>query len=267
MKDLFQSSGVNSAGRFTELDAARGIAILMMIVFHTVFDLYFFKIYPVNISGGFWRYFAFSTASLFLLIAGISLSVSHSRAVQLAGDGAPGRLAVKFLKRGAGIFACGLLVTLATWLYLGQGFVIFGILHAIGVSIMLSPLFFRFRSRNILIGVVVIVTGIALAYAGITGPLWLCPIGIHPAALQFRRLHTPFPVVRSCPDRAWHRRDDLPWRQAFFYGSGNSSKCSVTACCPWQALAGDLSRAPARDHPGFAFCCRNSAVIAYFYFP
>ena len=179
MKDLFQSSGVNSAGRFTELDAARGIAILMMIVFHTVFDLYFFNIYPVNVSGGFWRYFAFSTASLFLFIAGISLSVSHSRAVQLAG--ALNGLAVKFLKRGAGIFACGLVVTLATWLYLGQGFVIFGILHAIGVSVMLSPLFFRFRSRNILIGAVVIVTGIALAYAGITGPLWLCPIGIHPA--------------------------------------------------------------------------------------
>jgi uncharacterized membrane protein len=184
MKDLFQSSGVNSAGRFAELDAARGIAILMMIVFHTVFDLYFFNIYPVNVSGGFWRYFAFSTASLFLLVAGISLSVSHSRAMRLAGDGAPGRLAIKFLKRGAGIFACGLLVTLATWLYLGQGFVIFGILHAIGVSIMLSPLFFRFRSRNILIGAVVIVTGIALAYAGITGPLWLCPIGIHPASFN-----------------------------------------------------------------------------------
>ncbi len=184
MKDLFQSSGVNSAGRFAELDAARGIAILMMIVFHTVFDLYFFKIYPVNVSGGFWRYFAFSTASLFLLIAGISLSVSHSRAVRLAGEGAPGRLAVKFLKRGAGIFAWGLVVTLATWLYLGQGFVIFGILHAIGVSIMLSPLFFRFRSGNILIGAVVIVTGLALAYAGISGPLWLCPIGIHPPSFS-----------------------------------------------------------------------------------
>jgi uncharacterized membrane protein len=184
MKDLFQSSGVSSAGRFAELDAARGIAILMMIVFHTVFDLYFFKIYPVNVSNGFWRYFAFSTASLFLLIAGVSLSVSHSREVRSGGEGAPGRVAVKFLARGAGIFAWGLLVTLATWLYLGDGFVIFGILHAIGVSIMLSPLFFRFRSKNILIGVVVMVTGIALAYSGITGPLWLCPVGIHPASFN-----------------------------------------------------------------------------------
>lgn len=167
--------------RYGEIDAARGIAILMMIVFHTVFDLYFFKIYPANVSYGFWRYFAFATASFFLLIAGISLSISHSRAVRTAGDGAPIRLALKFFRRGAGIFACGILVTLATWLYLGQGFVIFGILHAIGVSIMLSPLFFRFRSSNILIGAVVVFIGIALAYTGITGPLWLCPFGIHPA--------------------------------------------------------------------------------------
>ncbi|WAC04211.1 MAG: heparan-alpha-glucosaminide N-acetyltransferase [Methanoregula sp.] len=168
--------------RYSEIDAARGIAILMMIIFHTVFDLYFFSIYPVNVSSGFWRYFAFSTASLFLLIAGISLSISHSRAMRLAGDGVPVRIAGKFLRRGAGIFACGVLVTVATWLYLGQGFVIFGILHTIGVSIMLSPLFFRFRSNNIIIGSVVVFIGIAIAYAGIPGPLWLCPFGIHPAA-------------------------------------------------------------------------------------
>lgn len=166
--------------RYWEIDAARGIAVLMMIIFHTVFDLYFFKIYPVTVSYGFWRYFAFATASLFLLIAGISLSLSHSRAMQLAGDGAQVRIAGKFLKRGAGIFACGMLVTLATWLYLGEGFVIFGILHAIGVSIMLSPLFFRFRSSNIFIGAFVVFIGITLAYSGITGSLWLCPFGIHP---------------------------------------------------------------------------------------
>ena len=35
---------MDSASRFREIDAARGIAILMMIVFHTVFDLNFFMI-------------------------------------------------------------------------------------------------------------------------------------------------------------------------------------------------------------------------------
>jgi uncharacterized membrane protein len=170
--------------RYGELDAARGIAILMMIVFHTLFDLYFFGLYPVNVSSGFWRYFAFATASLFLLIAGISLSLSHARALPaLEGDrGTSILIAVKYLKRGAGIFACGLLVTLATWLYLREGFVIFGILHVIGVSIMFSPLFFRFKQYNILIGAFVILIGIFVSSAGTEGPLWLLPIGIHPAS-------------------------------------------------------------------------------------
>ena len=170
--------------RYAEIDVARGIAILMMILFHTLYDLAFFGIYPVNISTGFWRYFAIATASLFLLIAGISLTISHARALQRLRGAVKHhvRLSVKYLKRGAWIFGCGLLVTLATWLYLGDGFVIFGILHLIGVSIMLSPLFFRFRKKNILIGAVCIVIGITLAFSGISGPIFLLWLGIHPAS-------------------------------------------------------------------------------------
>ncbi len=166
--------------RYGELDAARGIAILMMILFHTLFDLSFFQLYPVDVASGFWRYFAFSTASLFLLIAGISLSVSHARALLTIPP--PAEIAIKFLRRGAAIFACGVLVTLATYLYLHEGFVVFGILQVIGISIMLSPFFFRFKEKNVLIGVAVIGIGIALSVAPIDGPFWLIPIGIHPAA-------------------------------------------------------------------------------------
>ena len=72
---------MNAVLRYQEIDMVRGIAILMMIFFHTVFDLSFFRISAIDPSSGFWRYFAFSTASLFLLIVGISLTLSHARAV------------------------------------------------------------------------------------------------------------------------------------------------------------------------------------------
>src|SRR5512138_3152319 len=98
---------MGAESRFPEIDAARGMAILMMIVFHTVFDLQFFAIVPVDIATGFWRYFAMATASLFLLVVGISLVVSHERAaLHLTGFA----LAQKYLRRGAGIFALGLLI-------------------------------------------------------------------------------------------------------------------------------------------------------------
>ncbi len=128
--------------RFFEIDLLRGIAIAMMVLFHTLFDLFWFGIYPVTVTSGFWQYFTFGTATLFLLVVGISFTISYARAARRL---APVPLYLKFLKRGAGIFALGLLVTLATWLYLGEGFIVFGILHLIGVSIILAPLFFPVR--------------------------------------------------------------------------------------------------------------------------
>jgi uncharacterized membrane protein len=86
---------------------------------------------------------------------------------------------LKFVYRGAGIFLLGLLVTLCTWLYLGEGFVVFGILHLIGVSVIISPLFFRLKKYTIIPGLLCIATG--WFFTTITGPLWLLPLGIHPA--------------------------------------------------------------------------------------
>jgi len=167
--------------RLWEIDVARGVAILMMIVFHTVFDLSFFAIFPVDVASGFWRYFAYATATLFLLIVGISLVISHDRsAVTMSGF----PLAKKFVLRGAGIFALGLLVTLATWLYLPEQYVIFGILHLIGVSVMLSPLFFRLKAWNILAGIFCILIGWFVVSRTIlpSPPLVLLPLGIHAPA-------------------------------------------------------------------------------------
>lgn len=166
---------MKEGSRLVEIDAARGVAILMMVVYHTVFDLDFLGIAPVDALGAPWRVFAYATASLFLLIVGISLVVSRARAGRDAGGLVP---AGKFLRRGAGIFALGLLVTFATWLYLPQNYVVFGILHLIGVSVMLSPLFFRFERWNIVLGAGVVLAGWAIA--GTTGPAFLLPLGIMP---------------------------------------------------------------------------------------
>ena len=168
---------MDAALRYQEIDMLRGIAILMMILFHTLLDLNFFMIFPVEISTGFWRYFAFATASLFLLIVGISLTLSKTRAKRVISGHA---LVQKFVYRGTGIFLLGLLVTAGTWLYLKEGFIVFGILHLIGVSIVISPLFFRFKKLNAVLGLLFIAVGIF--FTSITGPIWLLPLGIHPAS-------------------------------------------------------------------------------------
>jgi len=44
------------AERFWEIDALRGIAVIMMVVFHFLFDLAFFTKYGINVSSGVWLY-------------------------------------------------------------------------------------------------------------------------------------------------------------------------------------------------------------------
>lgn len=164
--------------RYWEIDLLRGTAVLMMVLYHLLFDLNFYGILPVQVDTGFWRYFALTTASLFVLLAGISVTISAARAEsKSAGESAwpyP-----RLVRHGLTVLACGLLITLVTYLYLGDLAILFGILHLIGLSILLSLPFLRFRHLNLLVGLLCIWAG--QLTAGITGPLWLLWAGIHPA--------------------------------------------------------------------------------------
>lgn len=163
-------------GRYWEIDLLRGTAVLMMVLYHLLFDLNFYGIMPVQVDAGFWRYFALTTASLFVLLAGVSVTISAARAEENSGDAWPYR---RLVRHGLTVLSCGLLITLATYLYLGDLAILFGILHLIGVSILLSPLFLRFKHLNLLFGLLCIWAGQVVG--AINGPLWLLWAGIHPA--------------------------------------------------------------------------------------
>lgn len=67
--------------RFWEIDALRGVAIIMMVIYHLLWDLYFFAVLPnIALQVGFWKYYQRTTASLFLTLVGVSLVVSYKRA-------------------------------------------------------------------------------------------------------------------------------------------------------------------------------------------
>jgi uncharacterized membrane protein len=171
---------VNGVVRYGEIDAARGVAVVMMILFHTVFDLSFFGIRPIEVSTGFWRFFAVSTASLFLLLAGLSLTISDERAKKMLDTH---HRFLKTLRRGTWIFSLGLIVTLVTWLYLKEEYVVFGILHLIGVSIILGWFFLRLGRWNLLLGTVWIAAGVTVV-SRLQGPLPLAWLGIYPAGFS-----------------------------------------------------------------------------------
>ncbi|MEM4318454.1 MAG: heparan-alpha-glucosaminide N-acetyltransferase [Candidatus Pacearchaeota archaeon] len=118
--------------RFFEIDLLRGIAVIMMIVFHFVFDLDFFKVASLNLDNYFWLVFARATAIIFIFLVGLSLTISYSRK-KAQQDGFK-----KYLKRGLKILSLGFIITLVTFIAFPQWTIWFGILHFIGLSIIIA---------------------------------------------------------------------------------------------------------------------------------
>lgn len=162
--------------RFWEVDFLRGTAIILMVLFHMVFDLNYFGIQQIELASGFWFYLARFTASLFLLLVGISLSLSHSRARLL---GQEDRFRFRLMKRSLWIFSLAMGVTLVTYLFIGRGFIVFGVLHLIGVSLLLAYPFLRLRGMNFILGLLFIVIGLFLQSLSVDFP-WLLWMGLAP---------------------------------------------------------------------------------------
>ena len=147
--------------RLWEIDLLRSIAVFMMIIFHILFDLNFFQVYSIELYSGFMLPFALSIGTLFLFIVGVSLSLSFSR---VKNSFSFKEIKVKFVVRGLKIFLLGMIITVVTWLSVGAGFIVFGVLHCIGISIILGHLFLRFRFLNLFLGVVCVMFGFFLLF-------------------------------------------------------------------------------------------------------
>jgi hypothetical protein len=72
--------GYSPGVRFWEIDAMRGVAIITMIVYHTMWDLWFWGVFPdVVLWEGFWKYWQRFTANTFLILVGVSLTLVYRR--------------------------------------------------------------------------------------------------------------------------------------------------------------------------------------------
>lgn len=79
--EIAADKAVAATARFWEVDCARTMAITMMVVYHVVYDVDFLApgLGPDPLEGG-WRLVPEATASLFLLLAGVSFTISDARA-------------------------------------------------------------------------------------------------------------------------------------------------------------------------------------------
>lgn len=152
--------------RIWEIDVVRGLCIPGMILIHLIYDvvnLYGFVQWPYPT---WYSLFKNNYGALFILISGVSVTLG-SRSV----------------KRGLTVFLSGMIVSAVTLgMYLlgmaGRGIIIyFGVLHCLGVCMMLWPLFRRLTPRGLLLlGVPLVLVGWWLRTVSFSMPL-LMPLG------------------------------------------------------------------------------------------
>lgn len=154
--------------RIWELDAARGVCILGMVVFHILYDLqYLFPILPAG-NHTLLDFIANWGGTLFFLISGICVTLgSHP------------------VRRGLIVVGCGLAVTAVTWGMAALGFadssmvILFGVLHCLGVCMLLWPVFSKMPWPVLgLLGSIMVASGLYLDAHTFPVSHWLFPLGI-----------------------------------------------------------------------------------------
>ena len=146
--------------RFWELDALRGISILGMVGIHLLYDL------NVSLPGPL-RLLQDWGGCVFLVLSGICVTLGH-----------------RPIRRGLAVLGCGMVCTAVTWgmyaLSLGprQMVIWFGVLHCLGVCMLLWPLFRKLSGTVLGIGAGIMLA-LGFCFKGLLLPFpWLVPLGI-----------------------------------------------------------------------------------------
>lgn len=168
MTELVQPPQKNKS-RIEAIDAARGLALVAMAIYHFTWDLEFFGYAPPGMTteGG-WRIFARSIASSFLFLVGFSLFLAHWRGIRWR----------PFWKRMAQVAGAAAAITAVTWFTMPDTFIFFGILHHIAVASFVGLIFLRLPALVLVATAVVFIALPLLWRADILNPLPLAWMGL-----------------------------------------------------------------------------------------
>ncbi|WP_407306775.1 heparan-alpha-glucosaminide N-acetyltransferase [Desulfosporosinus sp. SB140] len=120
--------------RYQEIDSLRAMAIVLMVLFHFAYDLKEFAGVNINYQAPFWFTIGKMSALLFIGLSGLSSGLSRFP-----------------VRRGFKVLIYGMGITAVTYLFMQEEYVRFGILHFLGVAMILSPLFMKLSSRSLTI--------------------------------------------------------------------------------------------------------------------
>lgn len=159
--------------RIWEIDLLKALAIILMITFHTVFDLNQFVGINIEYQSGFWYWVGKISALIFIFLAGISGGFSKST-----------------VRRGIKVFLFGMAITLVTYILFKEQYTRFGILHLLGVGMVLFPVLKRMNN------IFLFLTAVLIAFAAIPVKHILAETGL---LLPFGIMYSGFATLDYYP--------------------------------------------------------------------
>jgi uncharacterized membrane protein len=218
--------------RMAWLDIVRGIALLAMASYHLLWDLatsgYLDAAFP---STGWPRIYARCIATTFLVLAGFSLVLAQGDAIRWR----------SFTMRLGKIVAAAALVSLATWFAIPEGFIFFGILHAIAAASLIGLLFLRLPLPLLPLAAAAAIAAPHLLTSDAFNEPWLWWLGLS------TRTRTSFDYVPL-----------LPWLGPFLIGMTVARLAPVKA---WLRQKAQGKTSPGRLMAPFSFIGRHSLVF------
>ncbi len=162
------SAPATKARRIAGIDAMRGTAIGLMIVYHFCFDLSWFRVFSADFNHDpFWLGFRALIVGMFLLLVGVSLVLADRAGTSRA----------HFWRRIALVATCAILVSVASYVTFPKTFITFGILHCIVVASILAWPLVRRPWIALVLGVAIVVAGNVVHLALFDAP-WLNWVGL-----------------------------------------------------------------------------------------
>ena len=128
---------------------------MLMMAYHFSFDLNYFDVVDFDFyQDPFWLASRAFIVSLFLGLVGISLGLATANGLNKA----------RYLRRLGLLIISAVAVSSASYIVYPQSMIFFGILHFISVASLIGLLFIHYYWANLIIGVLLIVTGLTLQH-------------------------------------------------------------------------------------------------------
>ena len=203
MNEKTQIESSDTHRRIAFLDEWRGLCVILMVVYHLLFQMTMFGV-EIPIYSPWLSTMQFFICSGFIFISGISSRFSKNNS-----------------KRGLTVFAAGLLITVVTYFFMPKLNIVFGILHCLGACMVLHGLFDLLPDKHLpFFWMIICAMLFALSWSVTDGYLGIFDIPLYTLPSELYKTGFLFPLgFMNAGFSSFDYFPLLPWMFLFFFGS------------------------------------------------